>query len=459
MAEDFLGGLPPDLAAQALTLRRKQAIAQALLQQGLPPIQPLPSQGRFATPISPFQGAAQLMQAYKGQQGIGEGERGFRGLGEEYNKRLTEGVQSYMKQRMGGPETPTELRPDGPPLPATPGDPLGAATGAIGSGVGPLQKLGFADIAAMNKNVMTTKDWLPLARYFEPKSVVTASMSGDPRALQLKPDIKQHEGQFFDFSDPRNPVPLKDLTRVWTPETRQGPGGPILGQVQAGTQKFEAVEKTPKVTVSVDTRGATALATHLGTNAAKQVDDSFSSARDAAADLNILQNAINAFSEGVRTGSLAGIRNEVSKFAQTAGFRSTDPRVAPSDIMFRELAGRILKHTKELRPMSDTDRKYLEEIKAGKGLDDAGMRRFFELSVKTNQQAISRHSELISKSSKLPGWQPEYTPFYTVQPGQVNLPPPTQTARQPTPNSAAPTGIDPRLWGAMTPEERALWQK
>jgi len=84
--------------------------------------------------------------------------------------------------------------------------------------------------------------------------VVTAAKTGDLSVLQLKPEIKQHEGQFYDFSDPARPRLLADLTRTWTPETRPGAAGPIVGQVESGTARFDALDKAPKVSVGTGTK-------------------------------------------------------------------------------------------------------------------------------------------------------------------------------------------------------------
>lgn len=318
MPDPFSSGLPPDLLAQAERERRRQALAQALMQQSLQP-QPTIKAGRFIVPQGAAGPIGQIGLAAIGGTGMHSAGEALRGVGETYNKRLVEGVESYMRQRQGTPEQPVAEGLEGPPVPARAPDPRGAATSAIASGIGPLQKLGFADVQAMNKNVMTLKDWLPMARYFDPKSVVTAAQTGDPRSLQLKPEIKQHEGQFYDFSDPSKPRLLADLTRVWTPETRQGPSGPIVGQVQAGTNKFDPIDKAPKINIGGPKAGAEAIFKE-GAQAVSKIGEQ---ARAAMAMQEALREMESLDKRGIFSNVTSGPAEFMANLATAMGGRLT----------------------------------------------------------------------------------------------------------------------------------------
>lgn len=59
----LLGG---DAYQQMAQLQRQQALASALTQEGMTPINPLQSSGRYIVPVSPWQGAAKIGQALAG---------------------------------------------------------------------------------------------------------------------------------------------------------------------------------------------------------------------------------------------------------------------------------------------------------------------------------------------------------------------------------------------------------
>ena len=76
-----------------------------------------------------------------------------------------------------------------------------------------------------------------------------------------------------------------------------------------------------------------------------------------------------------------------------------------------------------------------------------------------NKIIVPRVNETIANLGA--GYTPEVRQRYRNQGGRIDFDKPISAAQYPGQKAAAPqapAGIDPKLWGAMTPEERALWK-
>jgi len=62
--DPLMDELPPELAAEYRAEQRKRKMAEAMLGQSMQPLQAPEVKGRFQGAISPFQGLAQVAQAY-----------------------------------------------------------------------------------------------------------------------------------------------------------------------------------------------------------------------------------------------------------------------------------------------------------------------------------------------------------------------------------------------------------
>lgn len=139
--------LPPDLASEQEALKQQEALASILANRSLAPVQ----SSNPMSPVSPLQGVAQIIAARRAGQLRNSALQGRRELGEEYNRRMSEGVQDYMRTRFG-----TGVQPDpqefeqaadfGTPAPAPArGNPREAMIMALTSRNPVLQGLGAAD--------------------------------------------------------------------------------------------------------------------------------------------------------------------------------------------------------------------------------------------------------------------------------------------------------------------------
>lgn len=171
--------LPPDLAAQQSGIDRKRAIAQALLQSGMTPRQGQMVSGHYVAP-GLLGALSQAVQAFGGMAMGKDLDQQQAGVAEAYNKRLSEGLDKFLRTREGAPgEVMTDQQAadlmgnDVAPQLAEPvkADPRRAVLEAMTSGLQPLQQIGQMELQEMLKQKgggLTVKDLLP---YANPESI------------------------------------------------------------------------------------------------------------------------------------------------------------------------------------------------------------------------------------------------------------------------------------------------
>lgn len=153
-----LSGLPPELAAQAKGLQRKQAMQEAMLKQSQTPLGGARSAGRYMVAPSPLEGVAKLVQAYMASKGLADTDKGFADIGSRAQQMTAEEVQKYRQMKAGTPTVPAEVMPEdvsGPARPEQPGvagDPRAAVQMAMASRNPVLHRLGTMDNATLNRN-------------------------------------------------------------------------------------------------------------------------------------------------------------------------------------------------------------------------------------------------------------------------------------------------------------------
>lgn len=133
-------GLPPELAAQLQGLTRQQAIAQALMQQGMQPAAAPQNKGRLESRQSWLAPIAQAMQAYVGKMQGDQANKGMADLASQKQRMVAEAMAGYEQTKSGMPAQniplPVPNDEEGnamPPAmkPAVPGDPRKAVMQAM----------------------------------------------------------------------------------------------------------------------------------------------------------------------------------------------------------------------------------------------------------------------------------------------------------------------------------------
>lgn len=489
MADVTLSGLPPDLQPALMELERKRAIAEAMMQRSMQPVQPAQSGTSIAARTSPLAYLAQIFQAYRGRDLQKEVQGDTGKLAGQYNTGLQGAVQAYMQQRGGAPAQnfpPTFPNDEeGNPMPSSTKDatlpnPMGAITSGMTSGYSPIRDLAKSDLAEQQKMQLTPKDLLGM-KGLDPQSQVLAArllsanipMETVLRFLEPGRDVRTVGDHVVEVPRQQG-LPPKSMGFFGTTTTPQGgpaapgtpPGAPAAGgflptgqpptpaatptdfPLPPGARRqegdppgvfrmkgadgaddvyetqyrgdkltgYKKLDNAPKVTVNNEVKFGNEWSKKQADLLSKKAEESHKAASDAAQDLGLLTSAAQAFNAGIKTGSFQELRNSIDRFAETAGFKSQDPKISNTDLFMRTMAERLLSHTKELRPMSDTDRQYLAEIKAGKNLDEKGMQRFLELAVETSIKSIHKHNNMLKEDySGLEGTMPGFTNAYRVK--------------------------------------------
>ena len=155
------GGMPPELAAEQIKLRRRQTMAEALMEQAMRPLETNRMAGGYVVPVSPFEGAAKLLNTYVAGKRQKDVEKGYTDLSQKYQQGMADAVRQYMQAKQGTPATTEtivdEQANDGEGAPATinapavKGDPRAAITQAMMSQYPQLQRIAQMDLTQINR--------------------------------------------------------------------------------------------------------------------------------------------------------------------------------------------------------------------------------------------------------------------------------------------------------------------
>jgi hypothetical protein len=115
MATDPFGlemsGIPPELAAQYRGLTREQAIAEAMMKQGMAQGSGPINAGKFLVAPSPLEGVNKILQVLAGKYMQGKNDTKMAELGSQYQKTQAQQMADYLKSR-DTPEKPAITLPE-----------------------------------------------------------------------------------------------------------------------------------------------------------------------------------------------------------------------------------------------------------------------------------------------------------------------------------------------------------
>lgn len=442
------GQLPPELQAQAMALNRRQMLTQMLMQRSQQPIGVPQNKGRLESAISPLAPLAQVAQALMAGKMAQQGDQDQAQFGKDYNSSLAQAIRNYDTTRMGQPAQPgapahgpiegaASPSAQTPPSAAVPGDQRGAVIQAMTSGFPALQEIGKMDLTALNKNALTPENMLQNAEKYDPKSfteAMTAYRMGDPgwqSKLVAKPGVHVVDGQIVETPVGGQPKVTGDFSAQFD---KNPDGSPKITMIKGADGQMEPYQRSlkdgklykldnaPKQTVTVQgQKFRSKWEDEQAGLVAGSLKGSAEAAKQATGDLNLLKTAINTYNQGINTGSFVDARTAIGKAAETAGIVSPDPKVSNTDYFAKTMAQRILQHTKDLRPMSDSDVNLLKDLLAGKDMTDSSLRRLLELGVDSAQQIIAGHNASVGKAVGLEGTVPGFQDFMTVN-GPKDMP-------------------------------------
>ena len=312
-----LGGMPPELAAQAQALMRRRALAEALLGRSLQPLQAPQSQGRIAARMSPLQPIVQVLQAGLSARGLKGADTEMLGLGQQYKDLRQKAVQDYIAKRTGAP--------------------MEGAMSAATSDFPVLQELGKADLLQQMKSGVTMEDILKLPYSSASKvAAVEAQRRGDPNWFTLlKPEAKTTAigGQIVETTEGQAPKPLGYFGEEWA----DGRPEPYQRNLRSG--ELKKLDQAPKITTQVGVSGFTKkVPEELAKKAADRLDalgKQVSGAESAVASINTLEQLDK---EGIFTNRTAAGETLLNNIAQRIGMKVDTERLARTETYSSEVA-------------------------------------------------------------------------------------------------------------------------
>lgn len=316
--------LPFDFATQQESLKRRQALIDAMMQSSI-----TPDQGRFISNsagtfyagggvLGGVAKALGLLAAQKSQEGL-DAEQST--LAQRYSEGLKQALRQYESTRAGTPAR-TYPAPDTDPAstatveaPAVPGDPRKAAIEAVASSYAPLRDIGMSDLKEAQKEGLTLKDLLPHANPASIPAMITGGMGG----FQPKQELKA-------FS-PGEPILDVNSGNVFTPKGLPGaaapgmPSGPGWGTTNIGGDIYQSSATGLK---KLDNAAKVNVSTNNSTVVAGQKEGVKKYFEHAAAQVDSLGKQANASQQLLTTlGTLqqlhnAGIYSNLGSGAATA---------------------------------------------------------------------------------------------------------------------------------------------
>lgn len=358
--------LPPDLAAQQSGIDRKRALAQAMLQRGLTPQQGQMVSGHFVAP-GLLGALSQAAQAFGGMAMEKDLDQQQAGIGEAYNKRLSEGLDKFLRTRDGAPgETMTDqqaadlMQNDTAPTLAEPvkADPRRAVLEAMTSGMQPLQQIGQMELQAMLR---------PKGR--------------DPSM------IKETGGQFYDLSSGK-PVLLGGAQYGATERI----DGDLYQRDPSG--RLVKLDNAPRVSTTVNNNPASAglkkYQEALGESLAPGGKSNVA-ATQAQEGLTASVEALQAVNDGARMGIAQPAMQVVRKLGAELGIANAD--TAPTDALSAALKQSVFKDLGGLgTQISDADRKFVTEFSGDLTTDTAALKRMLAIRIASQIKKVNQHN-------------------------------------------------------------------
>ncbi len=346
-----------DFETEADAIKRKQAIADALQQAALQPLQ-MPTQP--GVKLSGVNVLAKLLEGYVAGKKSDEAKSERTALSQRYGDELKSGMEQYYKTAQGYEAPSMVLAPneDGSPqMTKVPGDRKKAIFDALASNHPVLRDLAMQQLKEEGKNQLTPKDLLSIAT---PESVL--ANTANPAAWKPKRELKAFApGEVLldssgNYATPGNPSGQRpfDLKTI---------GGDLY---QTSATGYKKLDNAPKVTVhNAVNMGDNALMKKLGESTAELIN----TARTGKQQAQQIQFTANRLEElnnkGVFSGPTANVATTLGAFAQTLGVPVDQNKLGRSEeynaILAQQVAKVLTAGNGVGRSMTDEDRKRFEQ--------------------------------------------------------------------------------------------------
>lgn len=346
-----------DFEAEADAIKRKQAIADALQQSALAPMQ-MPTQP--GVKLSGVNVLAKLLEGYVARKKSDEAKADRTALSRRYSDELKSGVEQYYKTMQGYEAPSLALAPnaDGSPqMVKVPGDRKKAIFDALASNHPVLRDLALQQLKEEGKNQLTPKDLLSIAT---PESVL--ANIANPAAWKPKRELKAFApGEVLldssgNYATPGNPSGQP-------PFGLQTIGGDLYQVSPTGYKKLDNAPRV-NVTNTINT-GDNALMKKLGESTADLINAARTGKQQAQQMLFTANRLEELNNKGVFSGPTANIATTLGAFAQTLGVPVDQNKLGRSEeynaILAQQVAKVLTAGSGVGRSMTDEDRKRFEQ--------------------------------------------------------------------------------------------------
>ena len=425
MPANFMGqnvGFATPDADRQLEIQRRLAMAQALQQQGMEPIQEQKVPGGWAVPIHPLQGAAKLAQTYVGTKAGGRAQELAKQLQGDQQARRGADIGMLVQALQGRPAQPAGLAEDAAGN-VTPTDPLAAQTPSEGL----QQALPRMQDPAMQQAALQAF----MAQ--QPKRPEPFTLA--PGAVRYGPDGKPVATA---------PVPTK------APE----PFTLAPGAIRYGADGKPIAEspKEQKPLVTVDMRGENKYAETVGTKSGERDITQHDTALAAVENISKLDLTLKQITESQAiTGMGAEILKDIERAKQLVmRDQASGKKVSDTELLDALLGSDVFPMIKALgigaRGLdTPAEREFLRNVMTGTvQLNRETLRRMTEIRRDISKRAVERWNDRVGSG--------ELDRYFRAS-GM-----PKQKLKLPKVAGGPPKEVDPALWNAMTPEDKALWQ-
>src|SRR5262245_32384974 len=308
--------LPYDITTQQAILKRKRAIAEALMAQSMKAQPQTLNEGGTLRPANIAGPIQQVLGAILGQQQMGQLETEEQRVGQEYNRRIAEAIQKYQQTRQGAP-----VEISGPPEEGYTsagfiqgaGDPRKAFTEAMATGLGPVMSMAQEDYKEAQKGAITPKELLQYGQHYDPESMqrlAAASGFNIPTGTFLgRPKVQEAGGVLYKTQDEKI-LPGREAVEKFVEADRGGI--PITkGEVTGQEKGITGGPTQPEVS----------LEKGLDAESVKLLGEGYKEAIKAREGVSSALRAKHLAAQipAENFGTLADVKLNVNKFLQSIG--------------------------------------------------------------------------------------------------------------------------------------------
>lgn len=139
--------------------------------------------------------------------------------------------------------------------------------------------------------------------------------------------------------------------------------------------------------------------TTLGEVGMKRLDEEEQTAQQSVASIGSIKNSLDLLRSGLRTGTLAGVRQSVARAMAT--FLGDDPsaETVNTDTYVASAAPRVVEIVRALAPVTDQDKAYIQQAVGGElsAATPEALAKILEIAYRTQAAKIQRYNDRLSE--------------------------------------------------------------